>query len=67
MVHTRTTRVEKRNIVLNTEHKLIIFLVNVHLNLTLERPLTLADKGTLLTLAHDHQTQSATKVVDKLD
>ena len=37
----------------------IIFLANVYLNLTLERPLTLADKGTSHAMAHDRQTQDA--------
>ena len=38
----------------------ILFLTNVYLNLTLERPLTLADKGTSHATAHDRQTQDAT-------
>ena len=38
-----------------------IFLANVYLILTLERLLTLADKGTLYTLARDCRTQFSCK------
>lgn len=41
------------------ERNSISYKINVYLNLTLERPLTLAYKGTLYTLAHDCRTQVA--------